>query len=109
MAFKASLSEQMANEQEEVRTKRLVVLDHQDRERIVAEVIDGFAELRMDLPDSVSGSRTGVVIFTHSEQDDRELGSAIGVQLWAEGNAIIELTLWQSPSRAWVPDFVRED
>jgi hypothetical protein len=98
----------VANEREEVRTKRLVVLDSLDRERIVAEVVDGFAELRMDLPDTVSGSCTGVLIFAHSEQDDPELGSAIGVQLWAEGNAIIELTLWQSPSGAWVADFVGE-
>jgi hypothetical protein len=77
------------NMQEEVRTRRLIILDDLDRERIVAEVVDGVAELRMDLPAS-SDDRTGLLLFAHPGDGEFQFV----VQLSAFRCGLKEMPLW---------------
>ena len=95
--------------EDEVRTRRLVVLDRQDRERIVGEVVDGVAEVRMNLPAAINAPRTGLLLFTHPGDGAFQFGPAIGVQLWVDGDAVMELTLGRDDSGGWTPGVMLEN
>ncbi len=77
----------------EVRTDRLVVLDREQRERLVAEVVDGVIELRLELPPVRQGRRTALLGFAAQRRD--QLCSGIGLQVWAEGELVTELCWWE--------------
>ena len=66
---------------------RLLIVDDEGTERIVAEVVANQAEVRICLP---GGRGTEVLLYAGSDQ---ELGRALGVQLWADGNAYVEVNL----------------
>jgi hypothetical protein len=83
----------------EVRTRRLVVEDERGVERIVAEVVDGGAELRLELGGRTPGRRSMVLLY--SLDGDRELGAALGLQLWVDGNVAFECDLWRDLGGAW--------
>ena len=79
----------------EVRTRRLVVVDHQDEERIVGEVESGgVAELRMDLPGRSWGNRTTVMLFSSPGTPFFELPPGTGIHLWLDGEPIKEFDIW---------------
>lgn len=88
----------------QVTTRRFAVLDG-DVERLVAETVEGAFELRLELPtskwsssasrssdDPSNGNRTAVLVFTVPGEAD--LPAGLGVQLWARGNLMRELTWW---------------
>ncbi|HVC25449.1 MAG TPA: hypothetical protein VND23_06820 [Acidimicrobiales bacterium] len=81
----------------EVRTRRLVVVDDDGDERVVAEVADGHAELRLDLPRGQRGQRSSVLIF--ATPPSAELGEGVGLQLWGDGDSLLELCAWRSGGR----------
>ena len=88
----------------EVRTRRLVLEDDEGAPRAVAEVGEGVTEIRLDLPSAASENGTAVVLFATAGSDavDRYgLGPAIGVQLWAEGDAVAELDAWPDRDGRW--------
>ncbi|MBV9659895.1 MAG: hypothetical protein JO337_01920 [Acidimicrobiales bacterium] len=74
-------------------TRRLAVVDDQGHERLVAELVDGVAELRFDLPGPPPGRRTSLLLFAVPRQPDWCAG--LGVQLWVEGNLVEEMTWWE--------------
>lgn len=79
-----------------VRTRRLVVVDHQSTERIVAEVVpDGTAEVRMDLPGRPEGERTALLLFATPGNEGIGFPSGVGVQAWVDGDAVRELCAWR--------------
>lgn len=82
----------------ELRTQRLVVVDHQGAERIVGEVVGGStAELRVDLPGQPAGECTSAVIFANPGDITAGLPSGVGMHLWVEGDAVRELDAWAEP------------
>jgi len=72
---------------QEVRTRRLVVRDDAGDDRIVAEVRGATAELRV-----MTAAAAGAVVVFATEPSD--LDGGVGVQLWARGDAPVELALW---------------
>jgi hypothetical protein len=104
----AALEARLAELAQSVRTSRLVIVDDDNHERVVAEVLDGVLELRIDLPSSTPGRRTGLLIFSIPEQP--ELCAGFGLQLWANGNIVNELAWWadQEEDLSSQPDGGRE-
>jgi hypothetical protein len=93
---------QVAALRSEVRTGRLVI-DDGHGERIVAELRHGVAELRIDLGTGEPYRTSGVVIFAASAADD--LPAALGVQLWGDGDALVELNISEDlVARRWRAD-----
>lgn len=89
------LEHAVAGRGDEVRTRRLVVVDHQGTERIVDEVVpDGSAEVRMDLPGQPAGARTALLLFANPGEEASGLPSGVGVQVWVDGDAVRELGAW---------------
>lgn len=77
--------------QPEIRTRRLIITDDTGSPRIVGEVIGGAAEVRVGLPGE--GSRNAYVLLYAVPRDGTGLGPALGVQLWANGDAYSEMSL----------------
>jgi hypothetical protein len=82
-----------------VHTRRLVITDEGGAERIVGEVVNGNTELRIELTGERPENDASVVIYACPDPDG--LGSAIGVQLWAAGNAVAELNAWPGADGRW--------
>jgi hypothetical protein len=89
---------------DEVRTRQLIVVDEEDRPRIVGEVFGDAAELRIELPGAGSISGPELVLFGVSEGHPTgdELGAAVGFQLRANGQALFEVDAVPSAGR-WRP------
>jgi hypothetical protein len=89
---------------DEVRTRQLIVVDDEDRPRIVGEVFGDAAELRIELPGIGSLSGPELVLFGVSEGHPTgdELGPAVGFQLRANGQALFELDAAPSAGK-WRP------
>jgi hypothetical protein len=93
----------------EVRTRRLVVEGGEGGEgtaRIVGDVVDGTAELRLELPGGRPGRRSAVVLFATpagaaGAGGRYGLGPALGLQLWAEGDALCEIDAWPDADGRW--------
>ncbi len=77
---------------DEIRARRLVVVDESNCERLVAEVVDDILELRMDLPSSRPGRRTSLLCFAAPGFD--QMSAGIGVQLWVDGDVVDEVSWW---------------
>jgi hypothetical protein len=89
------MEERVAGMGEEVRTRRLVVIDRQDDERIVGEVgSDGTAELRLDLPGRPRGKRTSVMLFANPGAELFDLPPGVGIHLWLDGEPVEEFDIW---------------
>jgi hypothetical protein len=86
-----ALEQLVATTSEELRTRRLVVVDGDGAERIVGAVVDGTAELSVVLGDPPP-LRTGVVLFASPPSAVTDAGT--GLQVWAEGDAQGELATW---------------
>jgi len=91
-----ALEVQINQLRQEVHTARLVITDDQGLERLVAERCNGAMELWIELPSGTAGHRTGVLLFGIAGQED--LCAGIGVQLWAHGSVVRELTWWADES-----------
>jgi hypothetical protein len=90
----------------ELRTRRLVVVDAEGHERIVGEVCQGTAELRLEIPGGRPGSRSAVVLFASPlvpgpDPGGAGFGPAVGIQLWAEGDAVAEIDAWPDGDGRW--------
>jgi hypothetical protein len=89
------MEERVAGMGEEVRTRRLVVIDRQDDERIVGEVgPDGTSELRLDLPGRPRGKRTSVMLFGNPGTELFDLPPGVGIHLWLDGEPVEEFDIW---------------
>lgn len=87
-----ALEERIASLDGEVRTRRLALVGDGGHERLVAEIVAGVTELRLDLPDRPPGGRTSLLVFAVPDQPDWCAG--LGVQLWVDGDLVDELTWW---------------
>jgi hypothetical protein len=83
---------------DEVRTRRLVVVDEAGEERIVATVDRGLATLQVLVAGCPDGEETMVDI---SASDDPEFGPSIGVHLCARGDEVAVFTAWRDDIGAW--------
>jgi hypothetical protein len=79
---------------DEVRTRRLVVADGNDTARIVGCVTGGTAELSVAQAHCPHGQDTAVLVFANPGEDTYDLGAGIGVQLWATGDIVREMSCW---------------
>ncbi len=94
----------------EVHTRRLVVADEGGRSQVVVAVEAGTAELRLELPGAGRDARTAVVLFAAptgagGAADRYGYGPALGVQLWADGNALAEVDAWPDADGRWRAHF----
>jgi hypothetical protein len=95
----ADLEAAVAGFGHEVRSRRLVVIDEHGRERMVAEVRGGQAELRVQLPvgpAAVGGAATtsgDSVVFFACPAGLFDAG--VGLQLWGGGETLGELAAWE--------------
>jgi hypothetical protein len=88
----------------EVRTRRLIVLDDARGPRIIGEVADGVAEVRVELGPSPAGASPSVLVFAaDGTGGGLGLDPAVGVQLWADGGGVIELTASPDADGRWRP------
>jgi hypothetical protein len=88
----------------EVRTRRLVVHDDTGSPRIIAEVLNGVAELRVELGPSPAGAGPAVLVFAaDGAGGDLGLGPAVGVHVWADGDAVVELGASPDAGGRWRP------
>lgn len=83
---------------EEIRTRKLVVVDEAGEERIVATVDRGLATLQVRVAGCPDGEETMVDILAG---DDPEFGPSIGVHLCARGDEMAVVTLWRDDARPW--------
>lgn len=86
----------------ELRTQRLVVTDEVGNERIVGEVVGGHAELQLVMPGSQPLEGTAVTLFSMLGDEDAPPG--VGLQLWADGNALLEINAWRDNQGNWSTD-----
>ena len=88
---------------DEVRTRQLVVVDDEDRPRIVGEVFGEVAELRLELPmfDERPGSELLLFAVANERPGPVDLGPAVGLQLRAQGNSVFELDAWPDADGVW--------
>jgi hypothetical protein len=77
---------------QEIRTRRLAILDADGAERLRAEVIDGVVELQL-LVSGGPNSTDGVVLFAVPASEEMPPGS--GLQLWSGGDVVAELEWWE--------------
>jgi len=84
---------------QEVRTRRLVVVDDRDRERIVAELVGDDAFLRLELLRPEGEGTTGLVLSVTTGGDVDSPG--VGVEFWADGDAIGGIDAWRTPDGRW--------
>ena len=84
---------------QEVRTRRLVVVDDRDRERIVAELDGEDAYLRLDLPRREGEGTTGLILYANTGED--VANPSLGLQFWADGNTVGGFEAWRSPDGQW--------
>lgn len=100
----AALEEAVAALGDEVRTRRLLLTAGDGEPRIVGEVGRGTAELRLEAADGVRPRPAVVLYASHATEvgrDDTGLGPAAGVQLWADGDAVVELDAWFDEAGRW--------
>jgi hypothetical protein len=77
----------------EVRTRRLVIADEEDRPRIVAEVVNGVAELRVVTEDP----RTHVLVYAGRIVVSGPEG--LGLDLFVEGDSVARVHAWTDGER----------
>lgn len=85
---------------QEVRTRRLVVVDDRGRERIVAELVGDDAFVRLDLVRREGEGTTGLVLSATDGGDT----ASLGVEFWAEGNSVGGFDVWRGPDGRWQSD-----
>lgn len=74
---------------DEMRIRRLVVVDDAGRERIVAEVLaDGTAELRVIVPDAPPGRTSGVTLVAGEAEGS---GTIVSVHVAGDGDTQAEV------------------
>ncbi|MGH9090123.1 MAG: hypothetical protein ACRDZR_01880 [Acidimicrobiales bacterium] len=134
----AALEEAVAAMATEVRTRRLVVSAGPGTPRVVAEVVRDTAELRVELPPDGDGAGAATVLFASGAVPVAEpgheragpagvrppgqatgdgsadaggsgLGPGVGLQLWAEGDAVAELDAWPDGTGRWRAQLHLED
>lgn len=82
---------------QEVRTQRLTLAGSDGREALVA-LIDGDAvELRVLAPGARPGGTTGIVCYATGDAAE----PAMGVELWADGDAIAGATAVRDTDGTW--------
>lgn len=102
----ATLEATVASLAAEVRTRRLTVCDDSGRERIVAEVAGGQAQLRLTFvgprtpgPNGVPTTTAAVLVFACPAHDD--LGPLAGLQVWADGDVVAAVEAWADAPGRW--------
>ena len=92
----------------EVRTGRLVVIDDHGDAVLTAECVGGTTELRVEIPSGSVGRSTAAVLYAGdpARAQERagvpcELGPAVGLQVWADGDAVAELDAWPGTDGRW--------
>lgn len=78
---------------DEVRTRRLVLVDENGAERIVAEVVRSIAEVRVALP-GVDGHHGSAQLYAAEHDGKLGLGPMLGLQIWADGNVRVGIDVW---------------
>jgi hypothetical protein len=101
----ASLEGSIAALAHEIQTGRLLIAGAPGDPQIVCEVSDGTAELRVEVPEGAR-PQPALVLFTSvpaagSDRDHAGLGPATGLQLWADGDAVVELGAWCDDAGSW--------
>jgi hypothetical protein len=101
----ATVEECLGRLGDEVRTRQLIVVDEQDHPRIVGEVFGDVAELRLELPGTLSEPGPELLLFavarSHPGPDD--LGAALGLQLRTADGALFEIDAWPDERGVWRP------
>jgi hypothetical protein len=89
----------------EIRTRRLLVAGDNGGPQVVCEVSRGIAELRLQAGDGGPSQPTLVLYASGAgegaDPDAAELGPATGLQLWADGDAVVELDAWDAGAGRW--------
>lgn len=86
----------LAGLSDEVRTRRLAVVDANGAERLVGETTGTTAEWRLDLPRPEHSERTSLLLFAEPGDEAHDLPAGIGIQLWVDGDVANELCVWDA-------------
>jgi len=101
----SSLEDSVAVMAHEIQTRRLLVAGAPGEPQIVCEVNEGTAELRVEVPPGAH-PQPALVLFASapadgSDRNDAGLGPTTGLQLWADGDAVVELDAWCDDAGRW--------
>jgi len=101
----ATVEEGFSRLGDEVRTRQLIVVDEQDHPRIVGEVFGDVAELRLELPGTVSEPGPELLLFAvaRSHPGSGDFGPALGLQLRTVDGALFEIDAWPDDRGFWRP------
>jgi hypothetical protein len=83
----------------EIRTHRLVVEDQAGEPRLTAEVVGSHVELRLLIPGTPPGYSSSVLIY--AAEGSPEGSPALGLQLWADGDARAGIDAWEQSDGRW--------
>lgn len=94
---------------DELVTRRLIVVDSRGATRMAAEVVGDTMELRLELPGARPGRRSAVVLHASPSPpagpaglpDEPAPTPLLGLQLWADGDAVAELDAWPDDGGHW--------
>lgn len=89
----------------EIQTRRLLIVGAPDEPQIVCEVNHGTAELRVEVA-AGDQPQPAVVLFASgptvaSDRNDAGLGPSTGLQLWGDGDTVVELDAWCDDAGRW--------
>lgn len=87
---------------DEIRSQRFVLVDEHDAERLVAEITDEQAELRVQLPGTAPGHSCAAVVFAHP--GDLTMEPTVGLELWVDGNSVAGCSAWRDHLGHWQTD-----
>src|SRR5262249_19241060 len=92
--------------QDEVRTRRLAVLDDHGNEPILGEIVKGNSEMRVDLPGCEPLRSTSLLLFTHIA--DRDMGPGLGLRVLVDGDEVLVFGAWHVAGD-WMTEVVLGD
>jgi hypothetical protein len=99
LAQRVARLEEASRAMPELRVARLAIVDGAGTERIVGEVRDGDAELRLELDAGGVPGRAALVLFAYGARQG--LDPTIGVQLCAGDETVAELDVWPDGNGRW--------
>jgi hypothetical protein len=92
------MEQEQQSDADEVRARRLVVVDDAGAERIMAEIAGPVAESRIALP-GLDGHAASADLYAAEHDGRRDRGRVLDLQFWADGEVQAGMDIWLEEGR----------